>query len=365
MSDQTLFLEGFSYGLEIDLKESVAEKGLIKFRGKFQEANTINKNKRIYPYAVLDENVQRLQDIVKARGLLGELDHPCLTDPNFRVLTIDGWKLFKEIKSGDYVYSRLNGQMVKSKVNAIVDNFYDGPVYYVKGKDINCTFTPGHKFLLKNKHNEELYSTIKEIYDEREKYSHYSIPKTAEWSKKGSCINLNDLVINIDNYTGRIYCLTTDQGNFYMEYKGKSFWTGNSDSIVHFKEASHVITKLYWNDNVLKGEGEILTTAHGRQLKELLNNGIRIGMSSRGVGNGKTNENGILTISEGYKLITFDAVCDPSTHEAYQEKVVNKESFENLEKNNKVSVYINKDALIAAIGGIIREVTDTTIMEKK
>jgi hypothetical protein len=45
----------------------------------------------------------------------------------------------------------------------------------------------------------------------------------------------------------------------------------------------------------------------------LINDGVRVGISSRGVGNGKVNENGILVIGESYKLITFDAVADPST----------------------------------------------------
>src|SRR4051812_23920157 len=50
--------------------------GALKFRGKFQEANAVNKNKRMYPYDVLDLNVRRLGESLSGRGLLGELDHP-------------------------------------------------------------------------------------------------------------------------------------------------------------------------------------------------------------------------------------------------------------------------------------------------
>lgn len=50
--------------------------GHSKFRGKFQEANAINKNKRMYPYEVLARNVEQLEETVGARGLYGELDHP-------------------------------------------------------------------------------------------------------------------------------------------------------------------------------------------------------------------------------------------------------------------------------------------------
>jgi hypothetical protein len=213
MRDGVMLLNEYdAFGFEIDLKESVVEKGLLKFKGKLQEAECINKNKRMYPFSVLDENVQRLQAIVKARGLLGELDHP-------------------------------------------------------------------------------------------------------------------------------------------------------ADSIIHFKEASHVITKLWWEGNILMGQGEILTTAMGRQLKALLECGLRIGMSSRGIGNGKVNENGVLVISEGYKLITFDAVADPSTPEAYQERMKEATNYNNLRdyatKNEEKRIYtLNKQAVLAAIGGVIKESTN-------
>jgi hypothetical protein len=100
----------------------------------------------------------------------------------------------------------------------------------------------------------------------------------------------------------------------------------------------------------------------------LLNDGVRVGISSRGVGNGKVNENGILVIGESYKLITFDAVADPSTFAAFQEKVVGnkRESvmpqnyYDSSVKNtsNSIDTYtLNKDAVIAALGGIVRQHT--------
>ena len=207
-------------GFTMDLNESVSDKGLTKFRGKFQEAESINKNKRMYPFGVLDENVKNLQECVKNRGLIGELDHP-------------------------------------------------------------------------------------------------------------------------------------------------------TDSIIHFEKASHVITKLWWDGNVMMGEGEILNTPHGKILKSLLNDGVRIGISSRGVGNGKVDENGILVIGESYKLITFDAVADPSTFAAYQEKVPSKkESLVSVEnssaveefsrKNESSSIYkVNKQALIACLGTLIENSTNS------
>lgn len=185
----------------------------LKFKGKFQEAEAVNKNKRMYPFSILEGNVKRLKSAIDEGGLCGELDHP-------------------------------------------------------------------------------------------------------------------------------------------------------SDSIIHFKEASHKVTKLWWEGNTLMGEGVILNTPCGKILKALINDGVRIGISSRGVGNGKVNENGVLVIGESYKLITFDAVADPSTYAAFQEKVVSskKESvlpekniLNSSTKNEARSIDINKDLILACFSGIIKK----------
>lgn len=126
------------------------------------------------------------------------------------------------------------------------------------------------------------------------------------------------------------------------------------------------------------GEGEILSTPMGKVLRALINDGVKVGISSRGVGSGKVNENGILVIGESYKLITFDAVADPSTYEAYQEKVVSDKRHEafkvvapnvnnqiiktidNYESKNESKCIdtVSKDVLIACLSGIVRTKTD-------
>lgn len=201
----------------MELNEST-EHGVtvLKFRGKFQEADAVNKNKRQYPFAVLESNVKKLNKTISEGGLIGELDHP-------------------------------------------------------------------------------------------------------------------------------------------------------SDSIVHFKEASHKIVKLWWEDKNLMGEGVILGTPCGRILRSLINDGVRIGISSRGVGNGKVNEDGILVIGESYKLITFDAVADPSTYSAFQQKVNSTKSenySEKIETKNEGSGIYNlpqdllKNITLNCFNGVVRDKLD-------
>ncbi len=130
-----------------------------------------------------------------------------------------------------------------------------------------------------------------------------------------------------------------------------------ADSIVHLANVSHVITKLWWDNDNLMGEGEILNSPNGKVLRSLIESGIRVGMSSRGVGSGKQNNEGILVIDENFKLITFDAVADPSTYEAYPKKIsVKKENVfddRDLQESNKNKV--NPKALISYFGQVLQE----------
>ena len=135
-----------------------------------------------------------------------------------------------------------------------------------------------------------------------------------------------------------------------------------TDSIVHFMNVSHKITKLWWEGNNLMGEGIILNTPNGRIVRSLISDGVRIGISSRGVGNGKVNENGVLVIGESYKLITFDVVADPSTYAAYQEKVSSdkRESVSHPQnssvKNESSGIHtISKDLVLACVGSIMNK----------
>lgn len=212
-SEDTLIIGGVGAILNemVALNEAADFSKPLKFRGKFQEAEAVNKNKRMYPYDVLNTNVKKLHETIGAGGLVGEMDHP-------------------------------------------------------------------------------------------------------------------------------------------------------QDSIIHFANASHKITKLWWEGNTLMGEGVMLNTPAGKILRALINDGVRIGISSRGVGNGKVNEDGILVIGESYKLITFDAVADPSTYSAFQKKVsnesvVNQQNIvRNSVKNEARSVdKINSNLLLACFNGLIKK----------
>ena len=81
--------------------------------------------------------------------------------------------------------------------------------------------------------------------------------------------------------------------------------------------ASHVITGLSLNKGIVVGEAEILNTSRGKDLKELLKAKCKIGVSSRGYGTTKPQDDGNEEVQEDYKLATFDFVADPADKDAF------------------------------------------------
>jgi hypothetical protein len=88
-------------------------------------------------------------------------------------------------------------------------------------------------------------------------------------------------------------------------------------STVSLDKVSHVIREAWWQGDDVFGRVEVLPTPKGKILESLLESGITIGISSRGVGStNKTNE-GVDEVQEDYQLICFDIVSEPSTPGAY------------------------------------------------
>lgn len=119
-------------------------------------------------------------------------------------------------------------------------------------------------------------------------------------------------------------------------------------------QASHLITKLYIEPNGdVMGEAEILSTPSGKIVEALLSDGVKIGISSRGLGTLSETKNGKV-VNEDYKLLTFDLVSDPSTKGAYPELT---EAVKlNSQKAQKiVSKMKNERILLTALSQKINE----------
>ena len=88
------------------------------------------------------------------------------------------------------------------------------------------------------------------------------------------------------------------------------------DSVINLKNASHIVTDMWWEGRDVMGKIKILNTPSGRILKDLINAGVKLGISSRGLGSVKENM-GDTVVQEDFELICFDIVSEPSTPDAY------------------------------------------------
>ena len=92
-------------------------------------------------------------------------------------------------------------------------------------------------------------------------------------------------------------------------------------SVVNLNNASHNILEMHWKGDDLEGTVEVLGTPAGNILKELFKSGIKLGISSRGLGSVKEirEEDGedTVEVQPDFELIAFDFVSNPSTHGAF------------------------------------------------
>ena len=111
-------------------------------------------------------------------------------------------------------------------------------------------------------------------------------------------------------------------------------------SVVNLNNVSHNVLEMHWNGNDLVGTVEVLGTPAGNILKELFKSGIKLGISSRGLGSveeihegdgyvdkiGSTGEPTV-AVQPDFELIAFDFVSNPSTQGAFMSPGQIKESI--------------------------------------
>ena len=110
-------------------------------------------------------------------------------------------------------------------------------------------------------------------------------------------------------------------------------------SVVNLTNASHLVTDIWMDKNKCMGKIEVLNTPSGNVLKELVNAGVKLGISSRGMGS-VTESNGVTMVEDDFQLICFDMVSDPSTPGAFMMTEV-KQSPNLFTKADKVKRSLN------------------------
>ena len=148
------------------------------------------------------------------------------------------------------------------------------------------------------------------------------------------------------NQNGRIYpkeTLMREANNYAATFIKERRALGELDhpdsSVVNLNNVSHNVLEMGWQGDDLVGKVEVLGTPAGNILKELFKSGIRLGISSRGMGSVKEvmREGGdTLEVQPDFELIAFDFVSNPSTHGAFLSPVNESKSSITTNKFAKV-----------------------------
>ena len=118
-------------------------------------------------------------------------------------------------------------------------------------------------------------------------------------------------------------------------------------SIINLKNVSHNIKRLWWEEDDLMGDIEVLPTPSGNILKELFLNNITVGISSRGMGSVKPLGENIVEVQDDFELLCWDFVSTPSTQGAFMRPVGLNENFTS--KSFKGNKYVKVNDIISEI----------------
>ena len=152
------------------------------------------------------------------------------------------------------------------------------------------------------------------------------------------------------NQNGRVYpreILVRESKKYDENFVKQNRALGELDhpdsSVVNLQNVSHNVKEMHFEGDNLVGTCEILTTPSGNILRELFKNGIKLGISSRGLGSvemvQEANGDTVSKVGDDFELIAFDFVSNPSTHGAFLYPETVNESVDNLQQGRTCGEY--------------------------
>ena len=131
------------------------------------------------------------------------------------------------------------------------------------------------------------------------------------------------------NRNGRVYPIqhiTPAIEKYITEYVEKNRAMGElnhpSGPTVNLDKVSHIIKDLVCEGNNFTGKAKVLDTPMGKIVKNLIEEGARLGVSSRGMGSLKKRNNGINEVQNDFILSAVDIVADPSAPDAFVDGIL-------------------------------------------
>jgi len=152
------------------------------------------------------------------------------------------------------------------------------------------------------------------------------------------------------NQNGRIYPMDIlereirNYQKFIVENRALGELDHPDSSVVNLKNASHLVKEAYIDKQVVFGTVEILDTPSGKILQSLIESGVKLGISSRGVGSTK-KQGDYHVVQDDFQLICWDFVSEPSTPGAFmlpEGKSINPNELKNaFNKSDRIDRVLN------------------------
>jgi hypothetical protein len=170
--------------------------------------------------------------------------------------------------------------------------------------------------------------------------------------KNGGKVVMRGILQKADtlNQNGRIYPLSVLEREVrnYQKFIAENRALGELDhpdsSVVNLKNVSHVIKEAYLEKGVVYGSVELLDTPSGKILQSLVESGVKLGISSRGVGSTK-KQGDYHVVQDDFQLICWDYVSEPSTPGAFmlpEGKTINSNELRQVfNKSDRIDRIIN------------------------
>ncbi len=152
---------------------------------------------------------------------------------------------------------------------------------------------------------------------------------------------------DVKNQNGRVYpfgVLQREVKNYNNKFVKEGRALGElghpMGPTINLDRVSHLITELYEDGKDFIGKAKIMDTPNGKIVKNLLESGVRLGVSSRGLGTVKANKSGVNEVQKDFTLSTVDIVADPSAPAAFVNGIMEGKEFSTT---GEVEHYIKKD----------------------
>jgi hypothetical protein len=135
---------------------------------------------------------------------------------------------------------------------------------------------------------------------------------------------------DLKNRNGRIYpseVIAKEVGRYNEQFIAKKRAFGElghpEGPAINLDRVSHMITDLRQEGSNFLGKAKILDTPMGKVVKNLMDEGATLGVSSRGMGSMKANKQGIMEVQNDFMLATAgDIVADPSAPQAFMRGIM-------------------------------------------